>query len=244
MKTFLKLALLLALTVYLIFAFVRLAGGGDDTKCKAVDITIVDSTHAGFITTAEVRRLLSKAGLAPVGKRMEDIDGKRIEQVLVKNAFVKHVTCYKTPGGRVKIHLSQRLPLLRVMADNGEDYYLDAEGNAMKPEGYHADLIVATGRISRDYARRKLACLARQFHSNPFAADLVVQVGVAPDSTVTLVPRVGCRLIRYGKLDSLNMDRKFSNLKAFYAKVLPEVGWNTYREISLEYADQIICKKK
>lgn len=244
MKTFLKLALLLALTAYLIFAFVRLAGGGDDTKCAAVDVTIVDSAHAGFITPAEVKRILAKAGLDPVGKRMEDIDGHRMEEELLKNSFVRNVTCYKTPGGRVNIHLSQRLPLLRVMADNGEDYYLDAEGKPMKPDGYHADLIVATGRISRDFARRKLVWLARQFHNNPFAADLVVQVGVAADSSVTLVPRVGCKLIRYGKLDSLNMDRKFSNLKAFYAKVLPEVGWNTYREISLEYADQIICKKK
>lgn len=244
MKTILNFALLLALTIYLVYAFVRLAVGRDDTLCSSVNVVIVDSTHAGFITADEVKRLLVRAQLYPVGRHMEDIDGRRIEEELLKNSFVRQATCYKSPGGRVNIQLSQRLPLLRVRADNGDDYYLDEKGNAMNPQGYFADLVVVTGHVSRDYARRKLVYLAREFHNNPFAGDLVVQADVAPDSTVTLVPRIGCREIRYGKLDSINMARKFRNLKAFYAKVLPEVGWNTYREISLEYANQIICKKK
>ncbi len=244
MKVFLNFALLLILAVYLVFAFVRLAVGQDDTECTSVNVAVVDSTHAGFITADEVTRILKRARLYPKGRKMADVDGRRIEEELLKNSFVKQVTCYKSPGGRVNIRLSQRLPLLRVRAANGDDYYLDEKGNAMKPQGYHADLVVVTGHVSRDFARRKLVYLAREFHTNPFAGDLVQQADIASDSTVTLVPRVGCRLIRYGTLDSINVARKFRNLKAFYAKVLPEVGWNTYREISLEYANQIICKRK
>ena len=32
-------------------------------------------------------------------------------------------------------------------------------------------------------------------------------------------------------------------MRAFYNKVLPKVGWNAYKEISLEFSNQVIAKK-
>jgi hypothetical protein len=41
-----------------------------------------------------------------------------------------------------------------------------------------------------------------------------------------------------------NFEGKLRNLEAFYDKVLPEVGWNKYSLINLEFKDQIVCKKR
>lgn len=243
MKIILKLLLLLAFLSYLIFAFARLVGGRDETKCTAVNVVIADSVHSGFITQEEVVRLLDATGLNPVGKEMEDINGDTIEQTLLKNTFIKLAKCYKTPGGRVNIHVAQRLPIIRVMAANGEDYYVDSNGYFMKPKEYNADLVVATGDISRQYARDKLLDLARYLHDHEFANDLITQVNVDTQKRVDLVPRIGCQTIHLGQLDSATVVSQLANLHAFYSKVLPTVGWNTYREISLEYTNQIVCKK-
>lgn len=243
MKTFVKLLLLLAVVSYLVFAFTRLTGGGDTTKCTEVNVVITDSIHAGFIDADEVKRLLSKAGLDPMGREMDAVNGEAIEKALQKNSFIKLVRCYKTPGGRVNIHVAQRLPILRVKADNGDDYYVDAAGSPMMPEHYTADLAVATGHISKDYARRRLVHLARLLHDNSFANDLVTQINVGRDGRVAIVPRIGCEVISLGAIDSTAIAAQFNNLQAFYAKVLPTVGWNTYREVSLEFANQIVCKK-
>ncbi len=125
MKTLLKLLLLVAVMAYLVFAFTRIVKGGDTTKCTAINVVMADSAQNGFITTDEVVSLLTEAKTNPVGKEMEQINSKQIEQTLLKNSFIDMVKCYKAPGGNVNIHVAQRLPILRVKAESGEDYYMD-----------------------------------------------------------------------------------------------------------------------
>ncbi len=243
MKTLFKLTLLLAIAVYLVFAFTRITRGGDTTRCTAVNVVVTDSTHAGFITADEVKRLLNNAGLYPMGLEMEQINGDSIERTLLKNSFIKLAKCYKTPGGRINIHIAQRLPVMRIKADNGEDYYVDTSGSPMMPENYTADLAVATGQITKAFAKDKLVHLARCLHNNTFANDLILQINVDNEQRVDLIPRMGCQVIRLGKMDTLGIRRQMANLQTFYSKVLPTVGLNTYREINMEYSNQIICKK-
>ena len=60
MKTLLKLLLLLAIVVYLVFAFTRFARSKDTTRCTQVAMVVTDSAHAGFITKAEVEHALTE----------------------------------------------------------------------------------------------------------------------------------------------------------------------------------------
>ncbi len=243
MKILLKLLLLLVMMGYLVLAITRIARGGDTTVCTGVNVIIADSVHAGFITEAEVRRMLAADSLSPEGKRMEDINGEAIEAALLRNSFVREARCYKTPGGIVNLHIGQRLPILRVKADNGEDYYIDAAGVKMQVQNYTADLVVATGDLQQAIVRRQLLHLARYIHHHRFANDLITQIYVERNGRMTLVPRMGCDLITLGRVDSLAIPGQMEKLRALYTQVLPTVGWSAYREINLEYANQIVCKK-
>lgn len=204
-------------------------------------MTIADSAHAVFITPSEVMHLLQKQKADPTGQKMDDADCAHMESLLRKNSFIKEVTCYKTGGSGINIIVTQRLPLLRVMTDEGEDYYLDEWGERMHPQHYAADLPVATGHISPAFARQKLVLLGKHLLEDVFWNEQVTQLVVDEKEEVTLVPRMGKHLIRLGKVEQLS--KKFLHLRAFYEKVLPEVGWNKYSEISVAYTQQIICKK-
>lgn len=241
MKTLVKIVLLVALAVYLVFAFADFSRHGDNTVCSSVNYTIADSLHAGFITVEEADRLLRASGLYPVGRTLDQVDGLAIEQALRRNSYIDSVSCYKSPNGVVNVLIEQRLPLLRVLADNGDDYYMDQKGNLMTPQGYVADLIVATGHIDRKYARSELLKLGRFLHADPFWNAQVEQIHVLPNHHLRLVPRVGGHTIEFGTADSIS--QKFRNLYTFYEKVLPQVGWNKYTEISVEHVTQIVGKK-
>lgn len=241
MKTLVKIVLLVALAVYLVFAFADFSRHGDNTVCSSVNYTIADSLHAGFITVEEADRLLRASGLYPVGRTLDQVDGLAIEQALRRNSYIDSVSCYKSPNGVVNVLIEQRLPLLRVLADNGDDYYMDQKGNLMTPQGYVADLIVATGHIDRKYARSELLKLGRFLHVDPFWNAQVEQIHVLPNHHLRLVPRVGGHTIEFGTADSIS--QKFRNLYTFYEKVLPQVGWNKYTEISVEHVTQIVGKK-
>lgn len=244
MKNILKVCLLLALAAYLIFALTNLTGGGDNTKCTKLNIEITDSVHAGFITVDEVKRILATNRITPIGHTLEEIDGAKIEQTLLKNSFIKTAKCFKTTNGAVNILVSQRLPIMRIKSASGEDYYIDESGKPMNAMHYNADLAVATGHIDKRFARTNLAHLGRYLQENAFANDLVVQVDVEQNGNINIVPRIGCEIIRLGRADSTNYIEKMGNLQTFYTKVLPQVGWNKYRELSLAYSNQVVCKKK
>lgn len=241
MKTFVKLLLLVGVIVYFGFAFADFTQHGDSTICKQVNFTIADSSHAGFITREEADHLLQVSGQYPVGKEMDQIDGIAIQKALKKNSFIDSVSCYKSPNGVYNVLISQRLPLLRVKADNGDDYYIDSKGHVMNPQGYSADLIVATGSITNQYASRELVKLGRFLRDDDFWNNQIEQIYVTPQHRIKMVPRVGSHIIAFGTTDSIS--QKFRNLYTFYEKVLPQVGWNKYAEISVEHLSQIVGRK-
>ena len=241
MKTVFKLLLLVGLIVYLVFAFGSFTQHTDNTICKQVNYTIADSSHAGFITADEADRLLQASGCYPVGRQVKDVDVTAIERTLRKNSFIDSVSCYKSPNGTVNVLIGQRLPLMRIKANNGDDYYIDSRGNLMNPQNYAADLIVATGNIDRKFARKELVKLGCFLHDDPFWDAQIVQIHVLPNHHLELVPRVGGHTIAFGSTDSIS--QKFRNLYTFYEKVLPQVGWNKYKEISVEHVTQIVGRK-
>ncbi len=241
MKSLLKILLLLILAVYLGLAVTVFNNPEMRQHCTAVDVVVKDSDVAGFITPSEIRMLLREAKVYPIGKKMNGIDCGQIETVLAKNPFIDNVTSYKTAGGHVYVTVSQRLPVMRIIADNGDNYYIDTRGKIMPHMHYSADLVVATGKITQKYAHAKLLPLGKLLKYDKFWDNQIEQINVDSAGNVELYPRVGEHVIYIGK--PIRVSQKLKRLKTFYSQVLSQVGWNKYSKIDLEYDNQIICKK-
>jgi len=241
MKVFLRLLMLFLVTVYLGFTFLRWSRESTERRCEAVTVTIADSDRAVFITREEVFRLLNKGKVNPQGKQMDSISTSLIEEVLRRSSFVRDVSVFTTAARTVNVTLTQRLPLLRIMASNGENYYVDERGDRMAPQNYAADVPVVTGLIRENYVKKKLLALGNFLAGDDFWNSQIEQVAVSDDETLVMVPRIGHHSIYFGTPDSIR--RKFSNLRTFYEKVLPDVGWNKYSRLDLSHTDRIICKK-
>lgn len=237
-----KWALLLGFATYLVFALTTWNKESTARHCNQVEISVSDSAKAGFITRSEVKQLLQEADLYPQGHRMNSIDTRRIETVLMRNPFIDKATCYKTAGDRVCIDIEQRLPLMRIMARDGSNYFIDQSGRTMPRMHYAADLVVATGYITKSYAQKKLTPIGRLIAADDFWNSQIEQIYVDSVGHLELIPRVGDQVVLLGTPDSTAA--KLDRLKTFYDKVLSRVGWNKYSSINLEYSNQIICKKK
>lgn len=238
MRTLFKLILLFSAIGYLIFSIIMFLWRKDNTPCRTVSIVIADSAQATLITRSAIEKMLHKTGDYPVGKRMEDINLLALERQIKKNPYISEVLCVKTPGNCVRIHVAQRLPLLRIMNEKGEDYYVDNKGVRMLAKGYEADVAIITGNANEQYVRKYLLPLGDLMHDDEFWNDQIEQINVLPNGNVDLVMRVGNPLIHLGRPE--NFQRKLRNLRAFYEKVLPKVGWHKYKEISVAYENQVI----
>ncbi len=242
MRTVFKLLLLLGATGYLCFAVFRFSAREDDAQCRNVNIVIADSARATLITAIDVEQMLRRAGLHPLGRRMKEVRLLDIERKLMADPFIERAMGVKTPGDNVQIYVKQRLPLLRILAANGDDYYIDDKGFRMEARGYEADLAIVTGSLDERYAKKHLVELGKLLRDDPFWNAQVQQVNVRPNHDLELVMRVGRQMVLLGKAEHLH--RKFRNLRAFYEKVLPSVGWHRYEAISVAYENQVIGIKK
>ena len=240
--------ILLSIVLLLIIAYLAMAITTFNRKsaaqtCRDIELIIKDTVYAGFITKKEVASLLDKKGISPVGKNLDRIHTKTLERELAKHPLIDRVECYKTPSGKLCIEMTQRIPILRVMSANGENYYLDNKGIVMPPDAKCvAHLAVVTGNVEKSFAMRDLYKFGVFLQKNSFWNAQIEQIHVLPDKNIELVPRVGDHVIYLGKLD--DFERKLKRVKVFYEKGLNKVGWNKYSRISVEFGNQIICTKR
>ena len=212
-----------------------------DDVCRDVKIDITDAAGNGFLNIHDVKAQLLNAKVYPLGDRMSDISTRQIEETLRKSPLVEQVECYKTQTGRVFINLTQRTAVMRIMANNGESYYIDNKGAVIPSAHNSSDLIVATGDIRRHYAQTTLRDVGIKLLNDPFWHNQVEQLNVLHDGSVELVPRVGDHVVYLGQ--PTHLEEKLARLVKFYRYGLSKAGWNKYAYINMEFSNQIICKK-
>lgn len=233
---------MLLLVAYLIVAVTAFNNKSSKNTCTDMELAIKDTAYAGFITKNELKVILENKGIYPVGKKMNRISTKSLERELSKHPLIDKAECYKTPSGKIYVEVTQRIPILRVMAANGENYYVDNKGTVMPPEAKCiAHLPIVTGSVEKWFAIKELYKFGVFLQNNPFWDAQIEQINIVPGNTIELVPRVGNHLVYLGKLE--NFEEKLARLKVFYEKGLNQVGWNKYSRISLEFGNQIICTK-
>lgn len=236
------LLFLLVIAVYLVIAVTTFNSKPVGQTCEGMELVINDSIDYGFITPKEVLRLLTAQKLSPIGKKMDEINTCELEEALKQHPLIDNVECFRIPQGKIGIEVTQRIPILRIMAANGENYYLDEKGVTMPTANNAANVAVVTGHVDKNFARKELYELGVFLKENPLWNAQIQQINVTSAKELELVPRVGDHIIFIGKPG--NYEEKFERLRIFYQKGLNQVGWNKYSRISLEFNNQIICTKK
>ncbi len=233
----------IAIAVYLLLAITVFNRPEDKaTVCTEVNIHIADEQTHGLLTPAEVKRLLEKERKYPLAQPMQFVSTRQMEEVLQKNPYVDAVECYKTQNGHVSINLTQRQPVLHVLTNSGEQYYVDERGDILPHSRLGGNLLVATGNFSRNYAQKRLAPVAMQIQADIFWQHQTEQLNVLSDGSLELVPRVGDHIVYLGAPSEV--PKKLERLRKFYKYGLSHTGWDRYERISVEFDNQIICKKR
>lgn len=244
------------LVIYLMLVFVSWHKPKErNIKCTKVVIRIEDEHNNVFLDEKEVKKLLEKYDLYPIAKPVSSINIRDIEQRLVKMPFVKTAQCYVNQSGHAYVSITQRTPVIRVKASSGDDYYIDDNGGVMPNSQYTSDIIVATGAIDRRFAIKYIYNMARTLMADDFWRNQIVQINVRDDHSIEIVPRVGDHIINIGILPVSNgrhrpqmiedyVKKQMNRLQLFYTHGLCHAGWKKYDYISLEFSNQIVCRRR
>ncbi len=186
---------------------------------------------------------------------------EQLHHIVESIAFVEHVKTYRTITGKLGVEVTLRNPVMRVVNNKDESFYIDEHGYMFPLSDLHtARVMIATGDIptmfsaganimhahseNEDSDAKKLAGLfetASFIHGDVFWKAFIDHIYVLPNGKIELIPKNGYHTIEFGKPEHIG--EKFRKLRVFYVYGLSGKGWHYYNRINLEYNNQIICSK-
>ncbi|MDP4224493.1 MAG: cell division protein FtsQ/DivIB [Bacteroidota bacterium] len=258
MNRLIKILLLLP-TLYLVMIPAFFAHRFYSERCSRIKITIVDSSRYHFVTKRDIQNTIYSVNGSILGKPVKDLSVSGIETTMTRYGELRTAEAYVSIDGTLHIYADQRTPIMRLMPDNGGDYYVDVDGVVVRRRNlYTPRLHIVGGNININQAMlngvsvldtsiknsvlKDIFYLVRYINRDDFWSAQIDQIFVDNNDEIDLIPRVGNHIVHLGTAE--NFEGKLSVLETFYDKVLPEVGWNKYSVINLAYRDQVVCRRR
>ncbi len=220
---------------------------------SGVEFTVLDLSSAhSLLDSADVQYPLANLYSGDLQNiAVDSISLEAIEEKYMANPFVKDCRTYIDKHSILQIEIVERIPLLRILSENGGDYYIDREGLSMPVSDHFTPrTMLATGNIAllplestvdSSALHENLFRLAQAIEADPFMSSFVSEIHVNDKGQINLYPLVGDFTIRLSKTNKI--EKKFENLKIFLRDGLSRLGWDKYSELVIDYDNQIIGKK-
>jgi cell division protein FtsQ len=224
----------------------------DGQKCAGLNIIIKGVSNNFFVDKNDILNELNQyIDGSPEGQPMSYFNLKSLESDLKKNIWVKQSQLFFDNNRVLQIIVTEREPAARVFTTAGTTFYIDSSITMLPlSEKFSARLPVFTGFPSdKSVLSKKDSALLRNVYQismaiqeDSFIMALVEQVDITPQRMFEMVPKIGDGMIAFG--DGNDIDKKFSKLKLFYEQVMPATGWGHYSSIDVQYAGQVVAKRK
>ncbi len=218
-----------------------------------------------FLTQKDVIAFFDERNDFIISNKYQNIEVPLLEKVLNSHPAIEKAEVSRDLNGEVKIEITQRTPIVRVINRDGESYYLDSQSKLMPLNAnYTARVIIANGEIFEPYARRfefsvnqikksklykELSVLddildvATYISKDSSLAPLIQQIYINKEKEIELFPAIGNQKIIFGNAENVN--EKFNKLKLFYTQGLNKSdAWTKYSIINIKYKNLVVCTKK
>ncbi len=229
--------------------------------CTGIIVKINDGNKPGFINEDDVLNLINKHFKNIETLYIDSINTGIIEAALKQNPYIRQVRVYKSITGQIRVELKRSNAFVRVINQQGEGFYIGAEGEILPLSGsFIPHILVAGGHIPErcnpeerrvlNIERQNMAeanllesiwYLAKKINQHPVLNNAIAQIYVNSKGEFELAPLSGGHIVELGNVE--NLDLKFENLLAFYQAGAPKLDKKSYRIIDLKFNDQVVCKK-
>lgn len=231
------------------FVLVVFAKANRETRVAEKLVVHVDQKDGlFFLDKSQVVEMLTER--FDTDQKIDLLKLEKIEKFLERIPHVSNAEAYVDNNNQLNISIYQRKPVARVLAANGINFYVDANGIKFPlSPNYTAKVPLITGVIPEksskvDSVRSSVvkdALSVIHFVSDkPFWAAQIAQLNINEMKEIECIPRMGSHIIQLG--DNKTLEDKFRRLDIFYSEVLNRTGWDTFKIISVQYKNQIICK--
>ena len=228
--------ILLIISIAALYAFTNQRN--QQRSVNGISIDFVEDQSL-FVTEEMVNKLLIQnyGSLKNVPK--EKVVLNTIEKVIETNDMVKNAQVYLTINGKLKSKIAQRQPIGRI--EGLTQFYLDVDGKKMPlSEKHSARVPIITGNITGK-SLEDVYVILQFINDDDFLRKNIIGIHIEEEDNYQLRFRVENFVVNLG--DVTDLEEKFSNFKAFYAKAMKDETLDEYKIVSLEFDNQVVCTK-
>ena len=189
-----------------------------------------------FITQEAVSKLLiqNQQGVTNVPKETLDLNG--LESTLNKNPIIEFAEVYVNVEGKLTAKVKQKTPIARVLGNNS--YYIDSNGGVMPlSKNYTERVPFVTGFVKKSNLDIVYK-VADYVLKDEFLKQNVIEIHQNKNNSIDLKLRQTKFVVHLGQIKQL--EKKISNLKAFYIKATKDKVLEKYSKVNLHFGNQVV----
>ena len=200
-----------------------------------VNVTITPKTSY-FISADSIENMVLKY----VNKLKDSITLSLIENEIDKNTYVSKSEVFTGVGQDLFVNIMQKDPIARLITKDSI-FYLDKNSNFMslsKLQSVNVPIVLGYGD---EGDLEFLTKISLQIRDDSFLKENVSKI-IINDHKISLKLRGYQSLVLVG--NNFRLEKKIQNLKAFYMRAKEENNLNDYKQVNLQFENQVVAIKK
>lgn len=214
---------------------------GEPEACRSITYILADGDDRVYVFRNELEGMLHSLDIHPVGRRVDQLSLQRIENTVRQHPMVRTAECYITPWHDVRVVITQRVPLLRVLTAEGT-YLIDTDRRLMQARPAVKDSVLrVTGQVEMTMAAGQLADFAFWLRDNRYWRPRIDHVHIRnAEMAVVLLRDKRQPHVLIGRMD--DYEKKLHKLQLFLDKGREATQDKQYTELDLRYAGQVVAR--
>ena len=200
-----------------------------------VSVSITPNTNY-FISVDSIKKLVLKY----IDKSKDSITISLIEQELDKNTYVEKSQVFKTVGQKLNVNINQKEPIARLITKDSV-FYLDRNSNFMSLSKLQSVKVPIVFGFDPETDLEYLTKISLLIKEDSFLQSNISQI-LVNDNNISLKLRGYQVSILIG--EKIKLKNKIKNLKAFYLRANEENNLNSFKDLNLQFDNQVVAVKK
>lgn len=222
---------------------------------KDVDLKIVRKTEKGFVDYDKTYNMILDICDTANNNQINMIDVDSVLNALNANPWIISAEASINLKEYLDVEIEECEPIVRVYAKNGKSVYIDKDGYIFPSENqYVPRLLVASGisfptgelgNVNDEvYANTDLPQtfeLIKEVLNDDYARRCVKQIHYDKKKNYIFSVNNTNIIVIFGEVNEIR--EKLLKMKHFFDKMLGNPELDNYKEINLNYKDQVVCTK-
>ena len=222
---------------------------------KDIDLKIVRKTEKGFVSYDKTYNMILNICDTVNNNQIKMINVDSVLNALNENPWIVSAEAEINLKEYLDVEIVECEPIVRVYAKNGKSVYIDKDGNVFPSENqYVPRLLVVSGidfpvkelgNVNDDvYAKTDLPQtfnLIKDVLSDDYAKSCVKQIHYDKKKNYIFSVNNTNIIVIFGDVNESK--EKLLKMKHFFDKMLGNPELDNYKEINLNYKNQVVCTK-